>query len=484
MSALFRRGARFVWVVMTIYVVVFGVVTALRHYHFLTQTWDLGIYEQTLWNTAHGRIMQNDLEEIPNSLGVHFNVIMFLILPGFAIFPSPYYLLLLQTIVLALGAWPLYLFARKHLGDERLATVIVVGYLLYSPLHWLNWYDFHPVAFAVPTLLAGIYALDERRFGYAALFLGLAASTQENTILAVVFVGLFAALMGDGGRSGTGHGPRWRVWSPGVGVMVVALVYFLLVVEIIMPALGGGLLRVDRYAHLGSSAFEILVNIARDPERLLRTLSSWEKLEYVFWLFLPVVYLPWLEWRGLLLIVPGLLQNVLTNFWPQFSSNYQYDATLIPGVFIGASLGLAVLVRRYPKGRMALAGVLCGAILVGFVARSPIRPQDVRIGFFQSNPTREAMEAAVRMVPDGVSVAAHTYFVPHLANRATIYMLGFEREPVDVLVVDGASTFGFRDRAAFRSYLERYVGSGQYVVRRIDDRFSVIVRKGVRLRGE
>jgi hypothetical protein len=63
-------------------------------------------------------------------------------------------------------------------------------------------------------------------------------------------------------------------------------------------------------------------------------------------------------------------------------------------------------------------------------------------------------------------------------------MLGFEREPVDVLVVDGASTFGFRDGAAFRSYLERYVGSGQYVVRRIDDRFSVIVRKGVRLRGE
>ncbi len=484
MSALFGKGARFLLVLMTLYIVVFGALTALRHYHFLTQTWDLGIYEQTLWNTVHGRIMQNDLEEIPNSLGVHFNVIMFLILPGFAIFPSPYYLLLLQTIILALGAWPLYLFARKHLNDVRLAQIVAIGYVLYSPLHWLNWYDFHPVAFVVPALLAGIYFLDERRLWWAALFLGLAASTQENAILAVMFAGLYAVLMNGTGKAVTGHNTRWRVWAPGVVVMVVALVYFLLVIEIIMPSLGGGLLRFDRYAHLGGSLFDIVGNMARHPLLLVRTVASWGKLEYVFWLFLPVVCLPFLEWRALLLIVPGLLQNMLTTFSPQFSSNYQYDATLIPGMFIGASLGLAMLVRRYPTKKKMFAWVLCVSILVAFFVRSPIRPLDFRLGFFQSNATREAMEAAVRMVPDGASVAAHTYFVPHLANRAKIYMLGFEREPVDVLVVDGASAFGFRDGHAFRSYLEKYMNSGNYVVRRLDDRFAVIVRKDVRLRGE
>ncbi len=106
------------------------------------------------------------------------------------------------------------------------------------------------------------------------------------------------------------------------------------------------------------------------------------------------------------------------------------------------------------------------------------------MGYFHSNPTREAMAAAVRMVPDDASVAAHTHFVPHLANRAEIYMLGFERQPVDVLVVDGASAFGFRDGQAFRAYIEKYVKSGNYAVKAIDERFFIVVRKGVRLRGE
>jgi uncharacterized membrane protein len=484
MSALFKSGARFVLVLMALYIVVFGAVTALRHYHFLTQTWDLGIYEQTLWNTLHGRIMQNDLEEIPNSLGVHFNVIMFFILPGFAIFQSPYYLLLLQTVILGLGAWPLYLLARKHLDDARLAQIVVAGYLLYSPLHWLNWFDFHPVAFVVPTLLAGIHFLDEGRLCLAALFLGLAASTQENAILAVMFAGLYSALTNGRGKAATKGDGRWPAWMPGALVALVALVYFLLVIEIIMPALGGGLLRVDRYALLGSSLFGILGNIARQPLLLVYAVASWGKLEYVVWLFLPVLCLPFLEWRALLLIAPGLLQNILANYTPQFSSNYQYDATLIPGMFVGASVGLAVLVRRYPARKEMFAWVLFGAILVGFVVRSPIRPQDVRLGFFQSNATRDAMDEAVRMVPDDVSVAAHSHFVPHLANRAKIYMLGFEREPVDVLVVDGASMFGFRDGHAFRGYLDSYIKSGNYAVKSIDNRFSIIVRKGVRLRGE
>src|SRR3989344_9055182 len=116
------------------YMVIFGTLTALRHANFETQAWDLGIFEQTLWNTAHGRILQNTIEEIPHHLGIHMSPFLFLLVPGFLLFPSPYYLLIIQTIILAAGAIPAYLLAHRLLRSTRWGLFFAALYLLYPPL--------------------------------------------------------------------------------------------------------------------------------------------------------------------------------------------------------------------------------------------------------------------------------------------------------------------------------------------------------------
>ena len=169
------------------YFAVFGTIAAFRHYSFQTQAWDMGIFIQTFWNAANGNGLVNSLEEIPHTFGVHFSPWLYALMPGYIIFPSPYYLLLVQALALALGAWPLFLLARRILKEEKWALLIAAGYLLYPSLHWVNLFDFHSVVFLVPLLLAAFYFSETKQWGWAGLFLLLSASTREDSILAAIF---------------------------------------------------------------------------------------------------------------------------------------------------------------------------------------------------------------------------------------------------------------------------------------------------------
>ena len=69
----------------------------------------------------------------------------------------------MQAVAVALGAVPVFLLARKHLGSERAGLGFALVYLLYPPTQWLVVDDFHPVALATPLLLGAIWFLDEDR---------------------------------------------------------------------------------------------------------------------------------------------------------------------------------------------------------------------------------------------------------------------------------------------------------------------------------
>ena len=69
---------KFLYISIVIYIVVFSVISVLQHSHFKTQAWDMGIFDQSMWNTVHGRFMENSIEEIPNHFGVHMSPFLLL----------------------------------------------------------------------------------------------------------------------------------------------------------------------------------------------------------------------------------------------------------------------------------------------------------------------------------------------------------------------------------------------------------------------
>ena len=191
--------------------------------------------------------------------------------------------------------------------------------------------------------------------------------------------------------------------------------------------------------------------------------------------------MPFFFWKSLLLIIPGILENTLTDFQSQFAGLYQYDAVIIGGIFIGAIYGLKKVLIRFPNQKILAERILIGAIILGFFFRSPINPLSFPTAVFKSNPKWEAFRTMIRLVPPKASVAAQTNLIPHLANREQVYLLGQEPFPVDITLIDGADLTGFNNENAFQVYADNYIRSGQYRFKNIEDRYFVIYKKDLKL---
>src|SRR5467141_3528827 len=117
-----RHEARFAIGLAAAYFLLYSTLSVLRHASYHSFGFDLGLFDQVFWNTTQGRPFESTMSQalpVPHSLlGDHFSPIFLLLMPFYFAFPHPETLLVLQTLALALGAWPVYLLARLKLPAE------------------------------------------------------------------------------------------------------------------------------------------------------------------------------------------------------------------------------------------------------------------------------------------------------------------------------------------------------------------------------
>ena len=457
----FFKQYKFLVISSLVYALIFSALSLWRHATFQTQTWDLAAFEQSLWNTLHGHFLFNNFENTSH-FAIHFSPWLLLLMPIYALWPGPHILLLLQSLALAAGAWPLY-FLSKKIINQKWANVIVLLYLLYPSLHWVNLFDWHPVTFAIPLFLAWFYFWQAEKYLWAAAMMAAAVSTEEDMIVAAFFVGLFMLTK--------------KQYRPGLMVMGLTGAYFLLATKVLMPAFGGGLVRLDRYAQFGGTASGIAASVILQPSLTAATLFQWSKLQYIGNLLLPVAFLPLLAPLTLILLIPGLLQNLLTNFSLQFSNVYQYDSILIPFIFVGVIWAVNWLLTKKMSEKVLLPLVVFCAV-TGFIWYSPLSPKNFPWPKFFNSRTAD-FNKLVAAIPATASVAAHTNLVPHLTHRANIYMAGYEPTLMDYVILDSQDLFGFQTKNDLDSYLDNYAQTGEYDVVVIDQRYYVIKRKAL-----
>ena len=454
----FIKENKVILILIIVYFILFSTLSCLRHYTFQTQTWDLAAFEQSFYNTVHGKFMYNTFEKT-NHFAIHFSPFLLLLVPIYFLWQSPYNLLIIQSLALAIGALPLYLLA-KRLIDKKWALLIAVLYLIYPSLHWVNLFDFHAVPFAIPLILSTFYFLEKENYKIASIFLILTAATAENMIVAVFFIGLYLLLF------------KYRKF--GLAVALISLIYFILVAKAIMPAFDGGIVRLDRYAQFGSTAPEIITNVVLKPSLTWQTILTGPKMLYLLKIFLSVAFLPFLAWQTLILLLPGLLQNLLTTLEFQFSNFYQYDSILIPFILIATVYGLQNSLKKNLPAKMITLIILVSA-LAGFVWSSPLSPFNFPLPRFTQERAK-AFKKIVELIPAEASVAAQTNLVPHLTHREYIYMNGDEQFLVDYVIIDGNDILGFPDQQALDQYIDTYRRSHQYEMVIIDERYYILKR--------
>ena len=417
------------------YFVLYSILSVLRHVTYHSFGPDLGIFDQVFWNTTQGRFLESTMSLVqaqPHSyLADHFSPVYLLSMPAYLLIPRPETLLVIQTLFLALGVWPLYLLTRMKLepGFQRLAWVLV--YFLFLPVAFINLFDFHELALAVLPLGFAIYFLEKGRSGWFLVSLVSTFLIKEELPLVGVGFGAYILL-------------AKRDWKLGLGVLAGSLAAFLAIVRIIIPAFGGGSYeyfarRLNfRYAQLGTTPQEIVTNAFTHPGRLANLLFQAQKLKFLVGIFGPVLGLTALSGFAAILVLPTLAILLLSNYAPQYAFTSHYSAPLIPLVIGTSILGLARLrpSLRGPAAAAVLASSLAFSIAFGDLPFS--RHFDPRM--FESEPRYAAFVGNLDRIPPDASVAAENNLTPHLSHRRLIYNLEYEgTQNAEYLALDDAA---------------------------------------------
>ncbi len=262
---------------------------------------DWGIFNEVAWNTLQGRWLQVDVHGGENFFGDHFMPGFFLwFTPLLGAVRSPFLLPVIGALCLWGSAGLIYLLARRcrFSPAESFCCGLV---LLFNPvinnLNLSGMYGTHVISFFIPLLLL-FYCL--RRSGHPrwAFAVFLFSLTVKESV-AVFWIGWSLCMMLTQRR-------EWRKYVLSGGI---ALGYFLLVTQWIIPSFSGGYRYEAQYAALGGNMLEMALSPLLRPAEFWGRLAQKKNLLLLLFLLSPVFLAVFRCWR----LIPAALLLVVLN---------------------------------------------------------------------------------------------------------------------------------------------------------------------------
>lgn len=325
---------------MLVAAIVFFVCSSLRHALFHSTGFDLGIYDQVVYLISQGE------SPISSFLGYHHlgNHGAWAVYPlglFYLIYPDVHWLLLVQALCLALGAWPTWSLASKAGLNQGQAVAIAFSYLLYPVVFNVNLFDFHPEVMALPAILAAILAARLQCIFWFVVAIVWVLGCKAVLSLTVAAMGFWLLTFE-------------RRKFCGIIALCLGIFWFIVVTQGIIPFFSGEeVAGVGRYSYLGNSVLGIIINILLQPGLVLARIFSLDTIKYIFLLALPLIWgifplittnksvLPHLI--PLIPTIPTILLNVLSEVPFQRSLSYQYSLPAISFLLLAVISCLAAV---------------------------------------------------------------------------------------------------------------------------------------------
>ena len=397
-----------------------GVVAAIgvmRYLGYSAPNFDFGIFCQMFENMAKTGAPVTTVERdgALSHFAVHTSPILYLLLPFYFVFRTPITLAVGQAVILYSGVIPLLLIARRRGLSNPFLVLLALSFAAYPAIGTGCFYDFHENCFLLPLLLWIFLFSECRRPIPFFLFAALTLAVKED---AFVYLLIFAVWLLVSEK-------RWKTALP---LMILSLGYFLLVSHL-MKANGEGVMNW-RYANLvpdgEEGLFSVVLTVFTNPGYVLTQIFSTtarnaDKFKYVAALILPLAGLPCVTRRpSRWLLLSPLLLNLLTMYVYQPNINFQYSFGIIAFLFFAATVNLSDLTRARP---FALGSILFSAAACVLAFSILVFPMiGANADHIKAWKDRHAtITETLDAIPKDASVAASTFFVPHLVEHTELY---------------------------------------------------------------
>lgn len=402
-----------IYLQLFVFLVLYLGLTLVRHWHFLSMSFDLGIYDNLFWRYAHGLNSWSPLREM-NLLGDHFHPVFFLFAPIYKIFPRAETIIIIQSLLVVLSGYPIYKMAKKKFNNVILANVLVFAYLSFAGTQAALEFDFHAITIGAAFFVFAYYFLTERRWFWYFVFILFALCSKEDISAFVFAMGLYAFLF-----------RKERVI--GLITAVLGLVSYVLILKFFIPHFQITPSGYFVFRDFGATPPEIVKNILLKPKFSFEYLFNQEaKIVSGLTFFSSFGFLPLLAPSILILGAPEFAEKYLSDRWVQWGLNYQYSIPLDLIFVVGAMTALAFLIKKYPYKNFAYAAALFLLICsfsMNFAPGAKLRVLAKKSWWQVSDKEKRRMEI-LNEFPRDVSITALSNIVPHVTNREGIYLFG------------------------------------------------------------
>lgn len=398
----------------------------LRHDRFQSGGFDLGLYDQAVWQYSRFLNPYNTIKD-RFILGDHLTLTLPLLAPLFWLWNNVRMLLVFQAFWIAFSTFAVYKICRVRKLPPLVAFNLSLIYSLFYGIQYAVFFDFHPVVIGVGLMAWLIYFLESQRKKLFWITLGLLLLTQENMGIALACLGLIYLFQ-----------KKYRRWA--IGFILGGLAWSLLAVKII-----------SLFSPVG---FQYWPEISFDPSKVVPRFFDAEEKRLV-WLYS-------LSWFSFLpLFSPGAMAAVFldlaqyfvtgSEFARMWSPFMHHRAILAPFLFLGTLEIMEKMGKRKIKlGWLSLL-LIASAFGQQYFFHFPLNKLSKPI-YWRQEPWMADNQALFELIPSQTSLAAQQNLVPHLSHRQEIY-LAWPREHDFDPPIDGQKSGWWLDFGGQPQYL-------------------------------
>jgi uncharacterized membrane protein len=451
-----EKKHKYIWLIILIFGLLYANISLLNHFLFRTTAWDMGIFNNALYDYAH--LEWNDsMVRIPmspnakNLLADHLELYLLLFSPFYYLFGS-YTLLIFQIVSILWGGYGVYKFVLHKTNNEYFSRIALIHFFCTWGIYTALAFDYHNNVVAAMGVPWFLYYFDKKKFNRASLLFIFIIIGKENMPLWMGFIGLALAIW---------HFKDRQKAVAGALYALSGFAFFILAIKVIIPAFAppGEGYAYNTYTALGNNFGEVAKTALTRPWYVFTLLfkshlpdpngDSIKMMTHIVVLLSggwALFYRP----KYLFMLIPIYGQKLFYDETTRWGVYCHYSIEFVPLISIALFITLYELLQNKEKWlyRISIFSVvLTFATTFHILEKMHIyRHQSATHRFFAALHYKREFDVkeaykALKTIPDNASVSAQSILVPHLSFRDSIYMFPAGKWADYIVLITAESTF-------------------------------------------